>query len=168
MASLFDVLIIVLVVLSPFLLPRIARMGPLYRIAAGATAIGIGLLLVVVFFFSDIIDWETHWRIANFIELISLALLPISLFLFAAGPVLYIALGIRILVNKQLSAQFWTTTKKFSLGIAVVLLGIYVMFWSFLVSSDRIMGEHTKKMNEGPKHTMHTIFLPLKNTSWLP
>lgn len=150
MASLFDVLIIVLVILSPFLLPRIARMGPIYRIAAGVTAIGIGLLLAVVFFFTGLIDWEKHWRIANFIEIISYMLLPISLFLFVAGPVLYIAfLGIRILINKQHSAQFWTTTKKFSLGIAVVLLGIYVMFWSLLASSDRFMGEHSKNMNEG-------------------
>ena len=130
MASLFDVLIIVLVVLSPFLLPRIARMGPIHRITAGITAIDIGLLLAVVFFFSGLIDWKAHETISVFMEFISYALLPISLILFVAGPILYVALGIRILINKQLSAKFWTTTKKFSLGIAVVLLGIYVMFWS--------------------------------------
>lgn len=159
MAYAFDVFVLVLIATSPFFLAVISRVGPGYRIISGLTAILIGLFLIIAFWFSSFIDWKAHWLLANILEFISLALLPISLVLFAVAPVLYIGFGIRALIknrvgpipneSSQARRRVSRITKNLSFGIIVLLLGIYLTFNWFVSLGGTTMGAHQEHINYG-------------------
>jgi hypothetical protein len=96
-AFFFDWTIILLTILGPFILPPLARLGTIIQAMAGLILISLGLFLGIVFFIPMPLYWQKHWVLGNIIELVSLILIPLSVFLCFILPPLYVLLGVEIL-----------------------------------------------------------------------
>jgi len=91
-------------------------------VIAGLTLISLGVFLGVLVFGHTPLDPKKHFLLLNMLELISLMLLPLSLILFIILPPLYVLLGVRLLVGKQLLPTD-QRLRWFIGGAAIVVVG---------------------------------------------
>jgi peptidoglycan/LPS O-acetylase OafA/YrhL len=70
-----DSSIILFIILSPILLPLIARISSKGQTASGIISIMIGSFLYIVYFVPNSLDWQTHYLLAFSLEYLSYLLI---------------------------------------------------------------------------------------------